>query len=95
MRAQITIGLAARTPEQIDRWCDSHSIVEPSLLLNSQDIDAIKDYFGDKGKAYGIDEITGALAVIDNGDYSHIWITWDRAPYSSSAIYHKATLRLV
>lgn len=58
------------------------------LVLDSQDIKAILEY-APNSFGYGVNETTGALVEIKDGDYTEVWLTDYRRPYLDSAVYCK------
>lgn len=57
---------------------------DAQLITDSQDLDAICDHFGISKYR---DDITGAIVVIDDGDYRLCYLTEDAAPYLNTADY--------
>ena len=91
MHAKVIVSPVYRHPDQIDKWADSHNFQQPVLCLDSQDLEPISDYFGNRCK---LGAITGALVIAEDGDYAHVWVTWDSRPYSIYADYQHVRLYL-
>ena len=56
--------------------------IEGDLVLLSQDIAAVLEHIGSDEP-----DITGAVVVIDGGDYSAVWLTDSNRPYHVNALY--------
>lgn len=56
-----------------------------TLVLDSQDIKSIANYAAIEEQY--IDDITGAIVEMGDGDYNEIWFTEDNRPYDLDAIY--------
>lgn len=95
MKAKIVLGRNWVTSASIERYANtqklSHALV---YVTDSQELARIVEDFGALGKNHDLDSITGAFVIVDNGDYAHIWITWDSAPYLTSADYQHVKLVL-
>ena len=59
--------------------------IEGELVLDSQDIAAVLESIGSKET-----DITGAVVVVGDGDYSAVWLTDSSRPYHVNALYWRA-----
>jgi hypothetical protein len=94
MKARIIFGKTYRSSDQIESWCNSRGLQSIYIQPYSDDLEYIVDYFGDLGKRYNLSDITGAIVVVEDGDYAHIWVTWDSRPYLLDTDYLKVRLYL-
>lgn len=93
MKARIILG-KFHSLNTIDKWAVARYGNDVSLVQTDYDLESIVGHFGTLGTKHDLNNITGALVVIGNGDYVHIWVTWDRAPYSIYANYRSARVYL-
>ena len=60
-------------------------LTDPRLqgVWDSQDLEAVADYFGLKEMP------TGALVIVGEGDYDEVWVTYSSHPYDLRTMYEK------
>lgn len=93
MKARVILG-KFHSLETIDKWAVERYGNDVCLIQTDYDLESIVDHFGTMGEKYDLNNITGALVVTRDGDYAHIWVTWDRRPYSIYADYCSARVYL-
>ena len=59
--------------------------IDGQLLTDSQDITAVLESIGCTES-----DISGAVVVVDDGDYSAVWLTDSSRPYHVNALYWRA-----
>ena len=76
---QYIVYVSDRSERQSDKFDKSYSYVTLDYELESLANDlALKDK-----------SITGAMVLINNGDYDEIWVTYSNAPYYVHTVYNK------
>jgi hypothetical protein len=94
MKARVILG-KFHTLNTVSGWAESrYSELDINLIQTDYYLESIVDNFGNLAEKYDLQNITGALVVTGSGDYKHIWVTWDRAPYSIYARYCSARVYL-
>ena len=60
---------------------------ELMLLTDSQDVEAIYDYFDKPGKRAGVNEFGGFFVVARDGDYDAVWGFYNCTPYTNISLW--------
>jgi hypothetical protein len=58
------------------------------LAQNDSELSELIEYLGIDGESINLEEFTGAVLLIGEGDYIAVWMTESSAWYSLDAIYH-------
>ena len=70
----------------IPQTCQCIELPGLTFVTDSQDLEDLLDSIGLK-TAWAKD-ITAALILVEDGEYSEVWLSEDNAPYENSATYH-------
>ncbi len=79
------VGTVAQLDDLIKNY--GYAPHEVALVTDSQDVQAVYDYFGVTGKREGLQDFGGFFVVVKDGDYTHVWAFFGNVPGDHKALY--------